>query len=372
MRILVVDSYYPAFLSSFYAQRPDLIQRSYDEQWRALMDQCFGTADFYSTNLIALGHEATEIVVNCEYLQHQWAHENGIKLSTRVWTMRAGIVPWPVWVAAGDWFYKILIDQVRAYRPDVLHIQDMNAIAPEFLHEVRPHVKLITGQIACPIRPDADFSDYDLVLSSLPHYVQRFKAEGLNSRVLRLGFEESLLNKLPAKVEGLKAVHVGGYSPIHRERNEFLEHLLTRGAKLDCWGYGVDELPPASPIRACYRGEAWGLEMYNIRRSAQIVVSGHVTSVAADQANIMTMYEATGVGTLLLIDDRSDLNIMFEPGKEVVAYKAREHAVELINYYLEHPNEQQAIARAGQERTLKEHTYRHRMEEFADIVSDYL
>ncbi len=90
MRVLVLDSYYSAFLDSFYTRHRDLSKSPYGEQWRALMDQCFGTADFYSTNLIALGHEATEIVANCEPLQRQWAREHGVKLLSAGCSTRPG------------------------------------------------------------------------------------------------------------------------------------------------------------------------------------------------------------------------------------------------------------------------------------------
>jgi len=63
---------------------------------------------------------------------------------------------------------------------------------------------------------------------------------------------------------------------------------------------------------------------------------------------------------------------MFEPGKEVVTYHNAEECAELIQYYLEHHEEREAIARAGQERTLREHTYYQRMQELVDIVRKYL
>src|SRR5260370_24792234 len=95
MHILVIDSYYSSFLNSVYSQYPSLAQRPYDEQWRALMDQCFGTADFYSSNLIALGHEATEAVVNSEALQLRWSKEKRVKLDCWILRRRSRGLPLP-------------------------------------------------------------------------------------------------------------------------------------------------------------------------------------------------------------------------------------------------------------------------------------
>src|SRR6476661_9938437 len=77
MRVLIVDTCYPAFLTSHNRANPGLEQRSYDEQWRALMDTFFGTGDSYSHYLRELGHEAHEVVVNAEPLQRAWAKEHG-------------------------------------------------------------------------------------------------------------------------------------------------------------------------------------------------------------------------------------------------------------------------------------------------------
>jgi spore maturation protein CgeB len=372
VKILIVDSYYPAFLDSVYINNLELSQQPYSQQWRTLMDQCFGTADYYSFNLQQLGHEATEIIANCEPLQRQWAKEYGLKVPDNQWTIRIrrGFIPWLQ--QAQHWVYAILAAQIKQYQPDVLHVQDMNAINSDFLRKVRPYVGLIVGQIAYSISPGADFSRYDLVLSSLPHYVQRFREQGLNSHLFRLGFEHTILSRLKKLETTYPVVHIGSYGAIHQERNELLEALLNRDIPLLCWGAGLHHLSATSLIRKCYQGEAWGLDMYNIRHNSKMVVSKHITSVADVHANIMTLYEATGVGAALVIDQRQDLSKLFEPGREIVAYRSVDECVDLIHYYLEHEDERAVIAQAGQARTLSEHTYYHRMQEFVEIVREYL
>jgi spore maturation protein CgeB len=86
----------------------------------------------------------------------------------------------------------------------------------------------------------------------------------------------------------------------------------------------------------------------------------------------MRLYEATGVGTLLITDYKDNLHTLFEPGSEVIAYNSAEECVELVTYYLAHEEERQAIARAGQQRTLREHSYLHRMQELVNIVERQL
>jgi len=66
------------------------------------------------------------------------------------------------------------------------------------------------------------------------------------------------------------------------------------------------------------------------------------------------------------------LNELFDIGKEVVAYNNVNELVELIRYYADRDSEREAIARAGQKRTITEHTYYNRMEELLNILPKYL
>src|SRR4051812_28385437 len=80
MKFLIVDSYYPRFLD---AALPPLLEG--DPDYRTLLQRIlalrFGTADFYSRNLKAHGHEAQDLIFNCEPLQRRWAAENGVGVS---------------------------------------------------------------------------------------------------------------------------------------------------------------------------------------------------------------------------------------------------------------------------------------------------
>ena len=63
-----------------------------------------------------------------------------------------------------------------------------------------------------------------------------------------------------------------------------------------------------------------------------------------------------------------DLHEMFEPGKEVVAFHGDEECAELVRYYLEHEGERLAVARAGRQRTLREHTLAARIQQVASLI----
>jgi spore maturation protein CgeB len=367
MRFLIVDTYYTAFLDAFYAQRPDLVLESYGFQWRALMEQCFGTADFYSTNLQCLGHEATEVVANCRPLQLQWAREQSLPLRHKVGKRAYCGIPMPS--IERDWFYPVLLAQVKFHRPDIVHFQDPGNTDPAFPQEIRRYVRLISGQIASPIPPKADLKPYDLMLSSLPNFVEWFRRQGMRSYQLSAGFEPRVLQRLNHAPPN-DVVFVGGLTECHRSRVQFLEQVA-RQTRVDWWGYGVESLAHDSPLRKTFHGPAWALKMYEKLSSARITLNHHI-DVAEDYANNMRLYEATGVGSLLITDAKRNLPSLLKPGKEAIAYRDPNECVELIKYYLKKKEERDLIARSGQQRTLRDHSYYRRMEEFLELVNPLL
>jgi spore maturation protein CgeB len=356
VRILVLDTYYPAFLASHYAERPDLADAQYDVQWRALMDRFFGTSDGYSHYLGELNHEAHEVVVNAEPLQRAWAREHGARLERRF--------RWPG-------HSSLVLEQAEEFEPDVVYVQDLNAFSPRTLRALRARSRLLVGQIASAIPSRRKLVQYDLLTTSFPHFVEMFRTEGIASEYFRIGFDPRVLEHVPDEAPPDGVVFVGGLSRgPHGKGNELFERAAQRVA-VDFWGYGADRWPQDSAIRRRFRGEAWGLDMYRVLRRAKIALNRHI-DIAEDHANNMRLYEATGVGTLLITDAKSDLSNLFEPGTEVITYSTEDELVEKIEHYLEDEAERARIGRAGQERTLRDHTYGVRMRELIDILARYV
>jgi spore maturation protein CgeB len=393
MRFLVVNADYPEFLRWLYSEHPGLEQETYEEQMRARAHSLFGVADFYSSNLRKLGHEAYDIWANNEWMQKAWAREHGIRFVEVTRAEQAARMvlqrPWRMLartplrrylerparsvlysLGKGTWFHDILSAQIEYYKPDVLLNQNIVGISARFLQEIRPYVRLLVGQIASPFPEGEDFSCYDLVISSLPNLVEHFRNLGIPSELNRLAFEPGVLDRLNSHNSDIPVSFVGQVSPAHQTRVRLLEHLCS-SLEIRIWGMGIDKLPPNSPIRGRYMGRAWGIQMFQILYDSRITLNHHI-DISESYANNMRLYEATGVGTMLITDWKENLQEIFEPGKEVVAYRSPEECAELIQYYLKHEHEREAIAHAGQERVLREHTYYQRMRELVDILGRYL
>lgn len=374
MRFLILNTDYPAFLRWFYTEQPGLAAESYAWQMQARIDSLFGVADFYSSNLRKLGHEAAEIYLNNETLQRAWAREHGVALPSPrrslQFRLRCGVVPWAAIAPDQAWMRAVLAAQIKDYKPEVILNQDLRAVNAQFLKKADSCVRLVIGQCAAPLSKSVNLRGYDLMLSSLPNFVERFGREGLKAELHRLAFEPRVLETLPPAEQPIPASFVGTLSPDHRSRIDLLEQLC-QDTTLSVWGTGVEALPKGSRIRSHHRGQAWGRQMYQILRDSRLTLNQHI-GIAGRFANNMRLFEATGVGTLLVTDWKQNLGDMFEPAREVLVYRTPAECVALVQHYAGHPDEAAAIAREGQRRTLRDHTYGCRMQQLVDIVRGQL
>jgi len=91
-------------------------------------------------------------------------------------------------------------------------------------------------------------------------------------------------------------------------------------------------------------------------------------SIASDVT--MRIFEGSACGAMILTDAIANgLDELFEIGREIVVYQDDADLLEKIAYYLAHEEERETIARAGQKRTLKEHTYAYRVMKMVEIVN---
>ena len=60
--------------------------------------------------------------------------------------------------------------------------------------------------------------------------------------------------------------------------------------------------------------------MYRVLRDSRIAINRHIDA-AEGYSNNMRLFEATGVGTLLMTEASHNLDSLFIPGDEVVAYE---------------------------------------------------
>ena len=372
MRFMIVNTDYPAFLRSLYRDHPGLESMSFAEQVRVRVHSLFGVADFYSRNLRKLGHEAVDVWANNEPMQRTWARENDHVVPTDrigVRMVRKRGVRLPSLGRSRRWFYGLLAAQIERFRPDVLLNQDVLAIEPAFLDGVKGSIGLLIGQHAATPIPDMDLAPYDLFISSFLPLVEDLRARGYPAELHRLGFDSDLTSEIPEAPRDLDVTFVGSFSSVHSSRAAFLETLCEKVQNISVFAPSVDHLPKSSAIRKAYAGEAWGRDMYCVLRRSKMTIN-HLGDVAPFSNNLR-MYEATGMGALLVTQRTENLPELFSVGKEVAAYTSAGDCAELIDHYLERDDERKGMADGGRDRTLSDHTWLDRMRELVEIVESH-
>jgi spore maturation protein CgeB len=111
----------------------------------------------------------------------------------------------------------------------------------------------------------------------------------------------------------------------------------------------------------------YGLDFYQVIRDSWVSLNIHADSSPRYASN-MRLYEATGVGSCLLTDWKSNLPALFDIDKEIVSYRSSAEALEKARWLLEHPQERDEIARRGQARTLRDYTFGHQARELDSVI----
>ena len=344
-----LNTYYFGFLQSHYQKNPGLEKNTYQQQLQSLRMEKFGDSDFYSKGIQSSGWKAEDLIINCEPLQLAWAKEKGCHQEDLL---------------------DILVEQIKQLRPDVVYFQDLNYATPEIFRALKVYTRLIIGQIASPIPANANLPAFDIIISSFPHFVERFRNQGITAYYQPLAFSEELKGEKDWQSRNHDVSFVGGISIAHTEGTKLLEQLALN-TPIEFWGYGLESLSDDSPIRAKHHGEVWGREMFEVLQGSKITINRHI-DVAENYANNMRLFEATGSGALLITDYKDNLDELFEIGKEIVVYRSSEECIALIHYFLLHPEHAAQIAKQGQQRTLREHCYQARLAKTAEILERHL
>lgn len=393
---------YPEFVQPFVSQLPDYDRLGYAQLYDKYIQQHYGWSDYYARNFKALGHEAQEIFVNFEHLQKLWAKAHDVRYTRR------------------RWFYEIVLDQVRLFQPTVIFLEDTYVFNRSFRQQLREACKqpvTLVGWRAAPTEDYSDLRDFDLLLSCGPHFVERMREAGINAELLYHAFEPDVLAAVPPIANrDVDFSFVGSLvlgDGFHNDRYDLVAALMET-TPLQVWGYissrssesrraravtalthkatrvletfGVtgelnqklrlagDKIAQGRPPETIqdrypdrFHASVFGLNNFSILGRSRITLNKHI-DCAENYAGNARLFEATGMGACLLTDWKVNLGDIFEPDVEVVTYKSDEECIEKARYLLDHDEERQAIAAAGQRRILSDHTYAQRALRLNEII----
>lgn len=401
MKLLKITTSYPSYLKTFYSKNQLHISKSYAELKSIFEYDAMGWADFWSNALKVFDYEVMEISINNDLLQRKWARENGFQ---NAMTMTLN---------------EIVIEQVGCFTPEILWFDHYDEELLKKILISSSSISLVLGWAAgtgVPVKSNI-WKNMNVILSCTPEIVDLLNQNGQYAIQLHHGFEPRINSRLQEREKCIEISFIGQivregqfhsrrekllyelckkfpiqiYSPetetsirsglrniLKYSKNKLvrrLENLELPGRRTN--GFSILEgIPPITessllPLHkrmpSHFKPAVFGVEMYQIMKDSKIAVNIHADDSPTHASN-MRLFEATGVGTCLITDWKENINELFEPDKEIVTYQSANECVEKIDWLLSHPREREEIAKAGQARCLRDHTYARRAVRLDQII----
>ena len=215
---------------------------------------------------------------------------------------------------------------------------------------------------------------YDVTFVGQPHgnrrsIIDALRGAGIRVHVWGAGWESGRISqddmirvfnqsRINLNLANASVPVAGGTEQPEPASNAFHPGLRSRISR------ALDRIPFGSRMKAMTR--AWRLTPGHVASTSEGSVAADVSEVGYSEQIKGRNFEVPGCGGFVLTGRADNLEQYYENEKEIVCFDNRDDLIEKIRYYLAHENERAAIAQAGYDRTLREHTYAHR---FKDIFS---
>ena len=280
----------------------------------------------------------------------------------------------------------ILKRQILQFDPDVIFV-NTNLVSREQLKQIITRKVFLIAWDGF-IKPFLELnSKYDLVLTCLDSITDKFLKIGTKSEVLDFAFDKRVLSYTSMnKTETLN--FVGNFAFVHAERQTLLKALVKENFDFSLYvgNYGMGINPFSRTIareilqnkriktlldvyqfQRMNKGAVYGLEMYKVIAQSNSTLNFHGDGV--DKACNMRLFEATGLGTCLITDDKPGFDKFFKADEEVVVFKNEQDLVDKVRFLQENENEARRIGEAGQQRIFQQHLWSHRVLELLEIIN---
>lgn len=264
-----------------------------------------------------------------------------------------------------DMINELIKKQISEYRPDLVITVKGEFVLPKTVE----WIKKLGAFTVLWFNDDPQLFDrvskhiataYDYVFTSSEYCVEKYKEIGVrNVEYIAFACDPDVHRRIDLTEEdrrryGADLCFVGARYP---ERVRVLR--LLHDFNLDIWGPNWNRPLVDRRLWKRLRGKSmYGVEMVKVFNASKIVLNVHHNQMKMGgmKAN-MRVFEATGCGAFHLTDKPEGLEDLFKVGKELVCYEDESELRELVESYLNSPEERTAIAMSGQKRAYEHHTY---------------
>lgn len=274
-----------------------------------------------------------------------------------------------------------LYNTALSYKPDLTLILTGETITTETLHNIRKEGIIVANwfmdSVSSPHRRSfveeiSPSYDFFFIIDSL-EVLKYVKIGARYVYCLPLGLDPAVhrtmhLDDDEKQKYSSNVTFVGTVIPV---REDILKAVANFGLNIwapptSVYGSWVDK---KSELSKCYRGgPIFGDEVVKIYNASKIVVS--IDSLYGNKIFSVTprVFEVAGCGSFHICNFNKQLSKLLEIGEEIVCFKTKEDLKRLIKYYLVNEDEREAIAKNGQKRVYKDHTYARRIEEMDSFL----
>jgi spore maturation protein CgeB len=216
--------------------------------------------------------------------------------------------------------------------------------------------------------------------SAIPEYdcifdTKRFWDDGLEKKInvrhrtfLPHGYDLQLHRPIPLSEKdhedyACDVSFIGTYSP---RKEPILKRLVQTmpELKVKIWGSSWLRYNRSAELRPYIQGEALLGDRYVkaiLASRINLAIMG-ITESFKDETTTRT-YEIPACGGFMLHERTAEVQELFVEGKEIECFDSTTELVKKIQHYLAHPEEREAIARAGYARCVPAYSYDQRMAE---------
>jgi spore maturation protein CgeB len=259
---------------------------------------------------------------------------------------------------------SMLIDAVKQHNPALLFaVLFTDQIIPETIETITKKTDTLTFNWFCDDHwRFEDFSRhhahaFSWVSTTDPASLPKYKSIGYENVILTQWACNHFLCKPTGNPFKFDVTFIG--QP-HGDRKKVIKYLRKNAIDAKTWGFGWPEgRLSQDQMITTYSDSRINLNLNNSHTRLTDMVLGRRKPDQIKGRN----FEVPGCGGFLLTGIVPYLEKYFEIGKEIVCFENKHDMLDKIRYYLDHEDERAAIAKAGYDRTMAEHTYEMRFNE---------
>lgn len=274
-------------------------------------------------------------------------------------------------------YNRRLLEQIRTESPDMFLVLNGKILLPETIKEASESTTTtmwcIDKATAFPAVVEGA-SHYDLFYVFESSDVEDLGKQGTDATFLPMGFDPTYYHTLDAD-ETIDVCFVGS---LNRRRKRLFERIKREfpDINLQIWGNNWSWYDPFAQFEYRVRRRELGNCIHNHNLSAGSVnevynrskICVNIHGPHSQKAMNPRTFEILGSGAFQLVDYKSKMAGRVEIGEEIVTYDDADEFIEMIGYYLDHPDERNEIASRGYQRAQSDHTYSDRAEK---IMAEY-